>query len=160
MSRTGGFCVELVVNESIQSETKYLFTNMSRKKRKAVNVNVRKNSEKAKFSSCFYKGCSVLFSDKNHQRRHYKFWHVNHVCDSCNIAFQTKCEFDKHLSSFNSKHIQCKLCKRTFLSQTNYKIHFNRIHREKFKSATYSILTEKDIYLGKASKIKATNFCC
>ena len=63
MSRTGGFCVELVVNESIQSETKYLFTNMSRKKRKAVNVNVRKNSEKAKFSTCLYKGCSVLFRE-------------------------------------------------------------------------------------------------
>ena len=34
---------------------------MSRKKRKAVNV--RKNSEKAKFSTCLFKGCSVLFRE-------------------------------------------------------------------------------------------------
>ena len=34
---------------------------MSRKKRKAVNV--RKNSEKAKFSTCLFKNCSVLFRE-------------------------------------------------------------------------------------------------
>ena len=103
---------------------------------------------------------TASLSDKNHQRKHYKIWHVPYVCDKCDLVFETKSEFDKHLDSFQRPHIQCKHCKRTFWLQTNYKIHFNRIHRENFKSPTYSILTEKDIYLGKASKIKATNLCC
>ena len=34
---------------------------MSRKKRKAVNV--RKKSDKAKFTTCLYKHCSVLFRE-------------------------------------------------------------------------------------------------
>ena len=103
---------------------------------------------------------TASLSDKNHQRKHYKIWHATYVCDRCDLVFETKSQFDEHLNSFQRPHIQCKLCQKKFLLQTNYKIHFNRIHREKFKSATYSILTEKDIYLGKASKIKATNFCC
>ena len=56
----------------------------------------------------------------------------NHVCDSCNIKFQFKCELIKHISTKHEKGEAqiCNLCEKTFSHGNYLKKHISMFHHE------------------------------